>query len=88
MLTYYSAAACRCLPGLHGIVAAAALQLVHRAALVRLGEARIALACQQHEQEAAEAARLRAEIAARAAARQQQGAVAAPAGSEGGAPTT
>jgi hypothetical protein len=51
---------------------AAALQLVHRAALLRLGEARIALACQQHEQEAAEQARLHAEIAARAAARQQQ----------------
>jgi hypothetical protein len=75
---------------LHGIIAAAVVQLVHRAALVRLGEARIALACQQHKQEAAEAARLRAEIAARAAARQQQqqqGAVAVPAGSEGGAAT-
>ncbi|WIA22530.1 hypothetical protein OEZ85_000968 [Tetradesmus obliquus] len=49
-----------------------ALELVHRASLLRLGEARIALACAQHEQEAAEQAALKAEIAARAAARQQQ----------------
>lgn len=48
-------------------------QLAHRASLVRLSELRIQLAVQQHEQQLAEQAALKREIARLAAARKAAG---------------